>query len=336
MPPERSTRPTLKTISELSGFAVPTVSRALKGAPDIGKSTKETVQRIAREIGYVPNRAGVRLKTGKTNVISLALSMEHDMMNNTDRLLSGLAGALRDTNYHMIVTPYFPDEDLMKPIRYIVETGSADAIILNQTEPEDARIAYLMERKFPFATHGRTSWSHLHPYFDFDNEQYGRIAVSKLVARGRKNILLIAPPTNQTYARHMILGAETMARQWGVGLTRLTSATSNDSTFAIQAAVTRHLTRATGIDAIICASTSAAMAGATAIEAAGKTVGAEVDVFAKEAVPFLNLFRPGIISVSEDASRAGEFLARAVVQAIDRPDLPPMQGLDFPEDQTAS
>ena len=52
--------PTLKTIAALSGLAVPTVSRALSDAPDIGTKTKERIRQIARDIGYVPNRAGVR------------------------------------------------------------------------------------------------------------------------------------------------------------------------------------------------------------------------------------------------------------------------------------
>ena len=69
-----STKPTLKTIAELSGLAVPTVSRALNDAPDIGAKTKEKVRRIADEIGYIPNRAGVRLRTGRTNVVSLMLA----------------------------------------------------------------------------------------------------------------------------------------------------------------------------------------------------------------------------------------------------------------------
>jgi len=63
-------KPTLKTIAQMSGLAVPTVSRALNDAPDIGSETKKTIRRIADEIGYVPNRAGVRLRTGRTNVIS--------------------------------------------------------------------------------------------------------------------------------------------------------------------------------------------------------------------------------------------------------------------------
>ena len=328
---EQSDRPTLRTISELTGFAVPTVSRALKGAPDIGRSTKETVQRVAREIGYVPNRAGVRLKTGKTHVISLVLSTDRDIMSHTARLISGIAEALRDTHYHMIVTPTLKGEDPLKPVRYIVETGSADAIILNQTEPEDARVAYLMAHGFPFATHGRTNQSHLHPYFDFDNDRYGRIAVKELAARGRRHILLVAPPTGQMYARHMIAAAEDQARTCNIDLTRLNAATSDETTEVIQAAVYDHVTRTPGTDAILCGSTAAAMASVAAIEATGRAVAEDIDVLSKEALPFLKLFRPGIITLAEDATRAGEFLARAAVQAIDRPDLPPMQALDFPE-----
>ena len=56
-------KPTLKTIAQISGLAVATVSRALSDAPDIKDETKATVRRIAREIGYVPNRAGVRLRS---------------------------------------------------------------------------------------------------------------------------------------------------------------------------------------------------------------------------------------------------------------------------------
>jgi len=331
MPANKPKRPTLKTISELSGFAVPTVSRALHDAPDIGKTTKDTVRRIAREIGYVPNRAGVRLKTGRTNVISLVLSTEYDMMNHTARLISAVAGKLRDTNYHAIVTPYFADEDPMKPVQYIFETGSADAVILNRTLPDDPRVAYLLERKFPFATHGQTNQSQLHPYFDFDNHRYGQYCVEALVARGRKHILMVAPPPNQNYARMMLEGAKNAAMHNRVTATRLTTATGDDASIAIRRAVSDYLAQTPALDGIICASTPAAMAAVAAIEESGGKVGEDVDVCAKEAVEFLNVFRPDIISVKEDVTRAGEFLAAAAIQAIRAPELPPMQKLDFPE-----
>ena len=66
----------------MTGLGVTTVSRALHDAPDIGQATKERVRLVAEQIGYRPNRAGVRLRTGKTNVISLILSVESEMLGH--------------------------------------------------------------------------------------------------------------------------------------------------------------------------------------------------------------------------------------------------------------
>ena len=55
-------RPTLKTIAFMTGLGVTTVSRALKDAPDIGIETRKRVKLVADQVGYRPNRAGVRLR----------------------------------------------------------------------------------------------------------------------------------------------------------------------------------------------------------------------------------------------------------------------------------
>lgn len=67
----------------MTGLGVTTVSRALKDAPEIGPETRKRVQLIARQIGYRPNRAGVRLRTGKTNVIALVLNTQDEIMGFT-------------------------------------------------------------------------------------------------------------------------------------------------------------------------------------------------------------------------------------------------------------
>ena len=65
-----SGKPTLKTIAQMTGLAVTTISRALNNAPELAQDTRERVQKIAAEIGYLPDRAALRLKTGRTNVIA--------------------------------------------------------------------------------------------------------------------------------------------------------------------------------------------------------------------------------------------------------------------------
>lgn len=322
-------KPTLKTIALMSGLAVPTVSRALNDAPDIGKKTKELVRKIADEIGYVPNRAGVRLRTGRTNVISLVMSTQHD--NHTAHLISSVASGLVGTRFHLNVTPYSPQDDLLKPIRYIVETGSADAIILNQIEPEDVRIAYLMERKFPFATHGRSNWADSHPYYDFDNGAFGQFAIDLLASRGRKSILAVAPPQRQSYGVHLVNGLQGAADSNNQTLNVLDNVSSDDPPGPVIEQVTAYLRAHPETDAIVAASTTSAMASVGALESLGMTVGQEIDVLSKEATPFLQLFRANILSMSESVGEAGDFLAKAAIQAIREPDLPPMQFLEVPE-----
>lgn len=318
-------RPTLKTIARLSGLAVTTVSRALNEAPDISEATKARVRAIADDLGYRPDRAGLRLRTGRTQVISLVLSTDHEFMNHTVKLISSVAAGLRGTRYHLIVTPYFPREDPMAPIRYLVESGSVDGVILNQIEPEDPRVDYLLSNGVPVATHGRTIWSQRHPWFDFDNREYARQAVLALAGRGRKRIAMIAPPSSQNYSIEMRRGGSEAAETAGVAFEVLSEVTSHDKSRDIEAALRSRLQGKPAIDGVICASTTSCMAAVAGAESAGMNLGQEIDVVGKEATPFLRLFRPAIMSYFEDVGAAGAFLARALLDHIENLD-DPVQG----------
>jgi LacI family transcriptional regulator len=326
-PPFGSERPTLKTIAAESGLAVATVSRALKDAPDIGEGTKARVREIALRLGYRQNRAAVRLRTGKTNVIALVLSTESDVMNHTSKLIYSIAAALRGTAYHLVVMPFFPDQDPLEPVRYIVETESADGVILNQTKPDDPRLRYLTDHAFPFATHGRSAMGLDHPYFDFDNEAFGRLAVKVLAKQGRKRIFMIAPPRNHMYSRHMILGASQEAAAQGLSFELADTITSDVASRTVEEAVTLRFGQNPRPDALIAGSTTSAMAAVSGAERAGLVIGRDFDVAAKEAISFLHRFRREMIVVQEDVGRAGEFLARAVMAAIEG--RAPEQGQDL-------
>jgi LacI family transcriptional regulator len=325
-------RPTLKTIAAATGLAIATVSRALKDAPDIGQATKHRVREAAAALGYRPNRAGVRLRTGKTNVIALVLSTEAGVMNHSARLIYAIANALRDSAYHLIVMPTFPDQDPMEPIRYIVETESADGVILNQTQAQDPRLQYLHDRKFPFATHGRTDMGLDHPYFDFDNQAFARLAVQTLASRGRQRLYMVAPPRSQMYAHEMILGFTDEAARLGLASEIAKGVTSDSASEAIEQALAARLGQGAGPDGYLLGSTNAAMATIAVVERFGLCLGANVDVVSKEAIPVLRRFRPETIIVSEDVGRAGGFLARALVAAIEKKDWADRQGLEVPTD----
>ncbi|MBW9117282.1 substrate-binding domain-containing protein [Rhizobium cauense] len=309
-------RPTLKTIAFMTGLGVTTVSRALKDAPDIGAETKERVRMVARQLGYQPNRAGVRLRTGKTNVIALVLSIDEEIMGFSSQMVFGISEVLTGTPYHIVVTPHSHSKDPMLPVRYILETGSADGVIISRIEPDDPRVRLLVEHNMPFATHGRTDSGLSHPFHDFDNEAFAHQAVEKLVGRGRKRIAILQPPSKLTYYTHTRIGFQTGLHDYGAEEVPL-RVTIDNPLEEIRNAVEVMMRAPNAPDGIVCSAGSAAIAVNAGIEAAGKRLGQDVDMVSKESAPILNWIRPEIITAYEDVRHAGREMAKAVIARID-------------------
>lgn len=324
-------KPTLKTISELSGLAITTVSRALSNAPDISISTKEKVKKIADEIGYIPDRAGVRLRTGRTNVISLIMSTDSEIMDMTGRLISSIALGLRGTPYHLNMTHHFPGDDPMKPIKYIVETGSADALIFNQVQPNDPRVHYLIEKRFPFTMHGRSCSKEKQSFVDYDNGEFAKIAIEKLVKKNRKHILMITPPQNQSYGLEMVQSAKNTAEKHNISLIIAPIITSDSSITLISDTVSKQVINNKKIDGILVGTPKGAMAAVAGFEKLNLSIGQDIDIVAKDAVNFLKLFRNQIIVINENVEIAGKKLAEAAIHAAQNPDSEPIQYIDRPE-----
>ena len=325
-----SGRPTLKTIAYMTGLGVTTVSRALNDAPDIGQATKERVRLVAKQIGYRPNRAGVRLRTGKTNVISLILSIETEVLGLTSHLVYGISEYLAGSPYHLIVTPYNLKSDPLDPVRYIVETASADGIIFSRTEPQDARVRYLAARGFPFATHGRTELDIVHPYYDFDNARFAEIAVERLAARGRRRLALVGPPAHLTYARHMAEGFQRGVEGRDLVDVPVRGVTTDGSYEAIQGEIQRVMASRRRPDGMVCGSAAAAIAAIGGAEAAGLRIGRDFDVAVKESFNLMRKFRGDVEVVHEDFRAAGMGLADAVVRTIQGVAAGELQILDVP------
>ena len=332
----REQRPTLKTIAFMTGLGVTTVSRALSDAPDISQSTKERVRLVAQQIGYRPNRAGVRLRTGKTNVISLVMNIEQEVMAVSTHLVYGLSQYLARTPYHLIVTPYELGTDPIDPVRYIVETGSADGIILSRTEPEDPRVQYLVDHNFPFATHGRTDMGIAHPYYDFNNEAYARVGVEVMVRRGRKRLSLLGPSADLSFAQHMTAGFIRGIEENDLLEIPIRRVTTDNPHSVIQAEVERIMKSRHRPDGLICGSVNAAIAATAGIEAAGFTVGNEIDIYVKESFHLMEKFRPNIFVVHEDFRTAGQELGRAIEQTLKGTDPKELQMLETPSLQAVT
>ena len=61
----------LKKLAEILGLAPSTVSRALKGHPDISRATQERVRALAQELHYKPSALALSLRNKRSNSIAM-------------------------------------------------------------------------------------------------------------------------------------------------------------------------------------------------------------------------------------------------------------------------
>lgn len=291
---------------------------------------------MARELGYHPSRAGLRLRTGKTNVLSLVLDTEEQIGSFLSQIVFGITEGLDGTPYNLIVTPYSKHGDPVAPIRQLVETEAVDGIIISRIEPADPRVRYMIEQDMPFVTHGRTQMGVEHPYVDFDNHAFAKIAVERLASLGRKRLALLAPPPGLSFHDHTRRGFEAAIAEQGLEEVRFQGISNDSSIEQIRSAVRNLMQRSAPPDGLINSSGGVSGTGGAilAIQAGlsdvGVTIGCDVDVVTKQLFANLPVFGAAFYIVHEDVREAGRRLAKALIGSIESKPVSELQTLFVP------
>ncbi len=311
-----SGKPTLKTIAQMTGLAVTTISRALNNAPELAQETRDRVQKIAAEIGYLPDRAALRLKTGRTNVITLILEPDEQIYGFGTNLVTGITEALRDTPYHLVITPLFRNVEPLEPVRHIVRNRMADGVIFSKTESFDERVRFLLDNDFPFVSHGRSQWPEKHAYVDFDNDAYAYAATLRLAAEGCRKVSIILPDSALNYTDHLRDGMARAAAEAGIAYEFASDVNLGSPTDAIRNYVMKRAKRPEPPDGYVCASEISALAVIGALTDAGLVLGQNARVVTKQSTAMFMQFQPNAETVQEDFSDAGRNLGRILLRQI--------------------
>lgn len=324
-------KPTLRTIAQMTGLAITTISRALNNAPELSEETRVRVQKIAAEIGYVPDRTALRLKTGRTHVIALILDPHDEILGFGQSMVSGLTNAIAGTPYHLVITPNFRNSAPIDPIRYILRNKAADGVIFSRTEPDDDRVKLLMEENFPFVSHGRTAFPAPHPYVDYDNYAFAHHAVMRLKAKGCRKVAIVLPPMRFSFGHHLRDGFMAAIRETGLDHELFTGATLDNTAEEMRIATMKRIVEPDAPDGFICTGDAAALSVMAGLTDAGKIIGKDVQLVAKQTSGIFSLVRPKIDTIFEDTALAGLQMGQLLLRRIQGEAAENLQILHEPE-----
>ena len=121
--------PTIKQIAMQLNVSVSTVSRALSDHPRIGISTKERVQKLAKEMGYEPNTQAIYFKQKKTFIIGVILpDIKEDFFSQA---ISGIEAAATLHHYTMLFGQSYDDMEIEKRLVGVMRKQRVDGIIIS-------------------------------------------------------------------------------------------------------------------------------------------------------------------------------------------------------------
>jgi LacI family transcriptional regulator len=310
---------TIKDVARALGVSAATVSRALAGNPRISEETRARVAKVAREVGYVPNRAAQSLVGGRSSgFVGLVLTdagygREDSYLGD---FISGLGEGLSDRGIDLFLAAIPTGQSELSVIRNIVATRRADGLILARTSEADPRVSFLLEAGFPFVTHGRVL-DETAPYswVDTDGAAAFAEAFDLLYELGHRRFGLVTikePMTFRLDRTEGLLGA--INRRGDPSVTLAVASSVRFDAGLRRKAIRDLLTRPERPTAVLALFDGLALAVIEEASALGLSVPRDLSVIGFDNIVSAGHARPGLTTFDSDTAHSARALARILAE----------------------
>lgn len=176
--------PTITDVAERAGVSVATVSRALRGLPNVSPATRDRVRRAADELAYVVDPSASRLAAGRTSTVGLVLPRLGQWYYS--QLLARVDVILREAALDVLPMPLSSVEVQQRFLHELPFRKRVDALIVVDIPMTESQLDRLSETNVAVVTVGVAS--DRFSSFTIDNAHGTRQATDHLVGLGHRRI----------------------------------------------------------------------------------------------------------------------------------------------------
>ncbi|WOC76587.1 LacI family DNA-binding transcriptional regulator [Intestinibacillus sp. NTUH-41-i26] len=215
----RQGKSSISDVARLAGVSVGTVSNALNSVGYVKDSTRKLVLDAAKELGYVPNRAGRILKTAKTGLIMLALP---DTSNEIYfGMIEGVQETVKKQGYSMLL--YYTNGKLNEELQAVrlLQERVVDGLFMVHFSYDQELLDAVLQTPAPIVLCGMCNhlWANQGYPFDtisIDVQQGIHDAVKHLASMGHSRIGYLAGPKGLEVYRQRYEGFQTAMEECGL------------------------------------------------------------------------------------------------------------------------
>ncbi|MCI1901867.1 MAG: LacI family transcriptional regulator [Bifidobacteriaceae bacterium] len=185
----------IRDVAKVAGVSHQTVSNVLNTPEIVSEATRERINKAIKLLGYKPNAAARRLRSGHSDVIALGIApgSDHAPSPIFDSFMHQLAAAAGNDGKKVMLYAKTDQEHDIALFESLQEQSDVDAIVLSGLEDQDARPKWLLEHQQLFALFGRPWNIELDqagqiPWVDVDGFSGMKEITKRLIEAGRTHI----------------------------------------------------------------------------------------------------------------------------------------------------
>lgn len=179
---------TIRDVAEAAGVSTATVSRALRGLPNVDETTRARIQKVAAELDYVVSPSASRLASGRTGSIAVVTPFIARWFFST--VLSGVETVLQAAGMDLLlmsVSDYLAGQHRLPPAPRL--RRRVDGVLIIAMPPSDPQLHEVLALGMPTSMIGVNVQGV--PSVTIDDVQAARQATQHLINLGHTRIGLI-------------------------------------------------------------------------------------------------------------------------------------------------
>ena len=309
-------------IAYLAGVSQPTVSRALRGSPQVSEETRRRVEAIAQQLNYKVDKNASNLRCQRSNTLAL-LFFEDPTPDDSQinpffhSMLGSITRACARHGYDLLIS--FQQQAGQWHEDY-ADTRKADGLILlgyGDYVEYRGRLARLVEQGTNFVLWGAMQAGQPGLSVGSDNYRGSHTATQHLIGLGRRNIAFLgAASTHYPEFLERYRGHSDALKDAGIVPHRAMQVDSITTERSGYSATCELLERGVSFDAIVAASDLIAMGAIHALQERHIDVPKQVAIVGFDDIPAATLTNPPLTTVAQDTRLAGDVLVDTVLAQI--------------------
>ena len=308
-------RSTIEQVALAAGVSVATVSRALRGLPNVATATRDRVQEVARQLDYRADPAASRPAAGRTDTVAVVVPMINSWYFSN--VVAGAEAVCAESGYDLLVVSA-PTAATRHEVIATVEAlhRRVDGVIFAEVPLAVEEVEDLRHRRLGVVTIGQET--RIYPAVRIDNGHIAEMAIEHLLDLGHRHIGILGgqaeDPAHSDVPARRIDGARAALTAAGVQLDPTLVANGDFTLDGGRHATLELLSRSNPPTAIFALSDEMAFGAVLAARELGVDIPSELSLIGVDDHELAQVI--GLTTIRQRVAEHGAVAARALLRRL--------------------